>query len=379
MEWVKSSKFGVEAFQRGRYDQAERHLTDALTAAKKLGPDGSVLARAYNDLASVLHALGRLREAEPLYRKALSIDERDGDSDPVNAAVTLENLAELYNTQYRNSEAAAMYRRAQALNDARYEKMAKSLGSSHPDLVPQLRTLAALAEAQNKLDDAEEFYRQMLAIQESQADAPETELAGILGQLGYICTLQSKFSEAESLYTRAHDIEKRVLDPDHPDAAETLIGLATLYHRQGRDTKAEMFGRRALASLETAYGPNHHETTGALKNLALQFAALKRYADAEPLLKRMLDIGEKILGPDHPHLVTDLIDIAGLYCDQKQYEKAEPLLRRAMKIAVKTSTTTDLSVVNLMELYAWLLDKLGRTAAATEFSSRAAALRAKVA
>ena len=93
----------------------------------------------------------------------------------------------------------------------------------------------------------------------------------------------------------------------------------------------------------------------------------------------MLTIGEQTLGKDHPHLVTELIDLAGLYCDQNNYEKAEPILRRAMKIAVRNSTKTDLSVVKIMELYAWLLDKLGRASDATEFSARAAALRAKVA
>ena len=68
-----------------------------------------------------------------------------------------------------------------------------------------------------------------------------------------------------------------------------------------------------------------------------------------------------------------------MHCDRAQFEKAEPLVRRAMKIAVRNSTTSDLSAVHLMELYAWLLGKLGRVSDATEISARAAALRARVA
>jgi hypothetical protein len=44
-----------------------------------------------NNLAAVYHTAGRLREAEPLYRKALVIGERIPES--LEVAATLSNLA----------------------------------------------------------------------------------------------------------------------------------------------------------------------------------------------------------------------------------------------------------------------------------------------
>ncbi len=379
MGWKEISRAGARAFQNGEYVEAERHFAVAVIEAKKLGAGDRRLAHAMNDLAMFYHALGRLAEAEPLYRRAISIDESSGLPADPDYVVTLENVAELYRTQQRQEEAAAMYRRAAEISETLYRAALDASGENHPDLLPHLAALASLAEAQDDLEGAERKYRKILAIRELTLDPGHVEIAGSAGRLAYVLTLVGKFEEAEALYQRALAIEQGALGPGHPDVAATLVGLATLYHEQGRDTKAEMFGRRALQMLEEAFGCNHRETAAAIKTLAAQFAAQKRYAEAEPLHKQLLEIGEAMLGGEHPHLVTELINLAGLYCDRENYEKAEPLVRRAMKIALKNSTTADLSAVHLMELYAWLLGKLGRNSDATEISARAAALRANVA
>jgi tetratricopeptide (TPR) repeat protein len=347
MGWEDISKAGAQAFQNGDYGEAERQFAGAVSEAKQLGPDDPRLAHAMNDLAMFYHALGRLTEAEPLYRRAISIDEVSGLAASPDFVVTLENIAELYRTQQRMTEAAAMYRRAAAMSESLYRAAHATAGDNHPDLIPHLASLASLSEAQDDLEEAERHYRRILSIREAVMEPGSIEIAGSSGRLAYILTLRGTFEEAEDLYMRARAIEEAALGPGHPDVATTLVGL--------------------------------RETAAAIKTLASQFVTQKRYAEAEPLHKRLLEIGEAMLGGDHPHLVTELIDLAGLYCDREQYEKAEPLLRRAMKIAVKNSNTADLSAVHLMELYAWLLDKLGRSSDATEISARAAALRAKVA
>ncbi len=93
MDWVKSRKSGLEAFQTGRYEKTEQHFIAAVAAAKKFGASDHRLACSFNDLGMLYHALGRLTEAEPLYRRAIAIDEKLGRQDDENFAVTLENLA----------------------------------------------------------------------------------------------------------------------------------------------------------------------------------------------------------------------------------------------------------------------------------------------
>ena len=146
-----------------------------------------------------------------------------------------------------------MYRRATAIVDKFYQAAERELGKADPTVAQFIKSLAALAEAQDEFGKAEDYYRCALKIQAHILDRSDVEIAGTLGQLAYVRTVRGNYEEAEKLYKRALDIEERTLNPDHPDVTSTLIGLATLYHQQGRDTKAEMFGWRALSVLESAF------------------------------------------------------------------------------------------------------------------------------
>ena len=136
MGWNENIMTGRDAFDKGSYEEAERFFSSALTEAQKLGMTDPRLAQSLNDLGMLYHSLGRLTEAEPLYRKAIAIDEKRGDDAWVDIAITLENLAELYKTQQRIGEAAAMYRRAVALIEKLYKDAVDKLGKAHPDVVP---------------------------------------------------------------------------------------------------------------------------------------------------------------------------------------------------------------------------------------------------
>ena len=72
-------------------------------------------------LASVgqlLHNLARFKEAEPLYRRALAIDEAAHGPDHPNVATMLCNLAGLLEGQAKYEESEVLYRRALAIYEA---------------------------------------------------------------------------------------------------------------------------------------------------------------------------------------------------------------------------------------------------------------------
>jgi tetratricopeptide (TPR) repeat protein len=69
----------------------------------------------------------RHAEAEPLYRRALAIDEKSFGPDHPNVATGLNNLARLLTATNRHAEVDSLYRRALAIFE-------KSLGPDHPKL-----------------------------------------------------------------------------------------------------------------------------------------------------------------------------------------------------------------------------------------------------
>ncbi len=70
---------------------------------------------------------GKYAEAEPLYRRALAIDEKALGPEHPDVGQSLNNLAEGYHSQGRYAEAEPLYKRALAIFE-------KALGPEHPDV-----------------------------------------------------------------------------------------------------------------------------------------------------------------------------------------------------------------------------------------------------
>ncbi len=114
-------------------------------------------ATALNNLASLLESTNRLAEAEPLYRRALKIDEASYGPDHPTVATELNNLAELLRATNRLAEAEPLYRRALKIDEASY-------GPDHPTVAIRLNNLALLLKATNRLAEAEPLYLQTVTI-----------------------------------------------------------------------------------------------------------------------------------------------------------------------------------------------------------------------
>jgi tetratricopeptide (TPR) repeat protein len=110
-----------------------------------------------NNLATLLQAMNRLAEAEPLMRRALAIDEASYGNDHPNVAIRLNNLAQLLQATNRLAEAEPLMRRGLAIEES-------SKGKDHPNVAIQLNNLAQLLQATNRLAEAEPLMRRMVEI-----------------------------------------------------------------------------------------------------------------------------------------------------------------------------------------------------------------------
>jgi tetratricopeptide (TPR) repeat protein len=120
-----------------------------------LADEADVLApttRLMNQLGQYLNAKALLREAEPLMRRALTIDEASYGPEHPRVARDLNNLASLLQATNRLEEAEPLMRRALAIDEASY-------GTEHPDVAIDLNNLAALLKATNRLEEAEPLMR----------------------------------------------------------------------------------------------------------------------------------------------------------------------------------------------------------------------------
>jgi Tetratricopeptide repeat len=82
----------------------------------------------------VLNATHRRGETDPLYRRALAIDEASSGPDHPNVATRLNNLAALLEETHRLGEAERLYRRGLAIDE-------KGLGPHHTNVAIRLNDL----------------------------------------------------------------------------------------------------------------------------------------------------------------------------------------------------------------------------------------------
>ena len=259
--------------------------------------------------------MGRYADAEPLYRRVLKIREMKLGADHPDTALSLDNLASLYQAMGRYADAEPLYQRALKIREAK-------LGPDHPDTAISLNNLAVLYGLMGRYADAEPLYQRALKIREAKLGPDHPDTAFSLNNLAVLYELMGRYADAEPLYQRALKIREAKLGPDHPDTASSLNNLAWLYYSMGRYADAEPLYRRVLKIREAKLGPDHPDTALSLNSLAELFRLTGRSAEAEPLYQRALKIREVKLGADHPSTALSLNNLAVLHAEQGRWPEA---------------------------------------------------------
>lgn len=113
--WQGCLDSGKKAFEKGDYAEAQEHFLAALREAETFGPQDLRLAATLNNLAALYRAQAKYAEAEPLYRRALTIlEESLGPEHPLVARL-LDNYAALLRQTNREAEAAKFEIRSEAI------------------------------------------------------------------------------------------------------------------------------------------------------------------------------------------------------------------------------------------------------------------------
>ena len=292
---------------------------------KVLGPDHPDVGTSLNNLAGLHLAQGRYGEAEPLYRRNLTIREKALGPDHPDVGAALNNLAGLYRVQGRYGEAESFYKRGLTIWE-------KALGPDHPGMGKALNSLAGLYRDQGRYAEAEPLYRRGLAIAEKVLGPDHLQVGTSLNDLALLYEDEGRIIEAARLLWRSLAIREKALGPEHPAVGTSLNTLAELYRVNGRFAEAETMHNRSLAIWEKVLGPDHPSVGTSLNNLALLYQRLGRIAEAEPLFRRSLDIIEKSLGRDHPSVGATLNNLAELYRVNGRFAEADIMYKRSLAI-----------------------------------------------
>jgi len=115
--WEQYIKAGIADYQKGDYADAIKQTNAALKEAEAFGEEDPRFATSLNNLALVYYAQGRYTETEPLYKRALGIQEKVLGPEHPDVATSLNNLAELYQVQGRYAKAEPLHKRALGIQE----------------------------------------------------------------------------------------------------------------------------------------------------------------------------------------------------------------------------------------------------------------------
>ena len=243
LAWVNAAFAGDPGDVRTwpRLDPLAPHAQAVIQRAHTANIAGPT-ARLMNQLGLLFDTKSLHAQAEPLYRRALAIDEASFGPDHPNVAIRLNNLAELLRATNRLAEAEPPMRRAVAIDEA-------SFGPDHPTVARDFNNLAQLLQDTNRLAEAEPLMRRALAIDEVSFGPDHPEVATDLSNLATLLQATDRLAEAEPLMRRMVaifiDFSRKTGHP-HPYRNAAISNYAGLLATMGK-SEAEI--KATIASL----------------------------------------------------------------------------------------------------------------------------------
>jgi len=250
----------------------------------KTDADAVELSQIYNRLGQVLQDRGDVHSAAEHYQKALRLQQKSLRAGHPRVAETLMNMAK---NQRDAGEgfAAALATLAQA------EPLLQE-HTSAPQYAALLSMKADMLREEGRLEEAEEFARRALALQEQQGAEESPELAVTLNGLGSILHDQRRYKFAVKNYMRALSVNLKTVGTAHPETAATYNNLGNVYQDSGDDEAAERYYSKCLEIQKELFDKQtpSPELAASYNNIATIYVRQERYREAERLLVQAVDV-----------------------------------------------------------------------------------------
>ena len=125
-----------------------------------------------------------------------------------------------------------------------YAENLKLLGEKHPQTLSSMDEVALALHWQGKYDEAEQIYRDELALQEG--GSGEGTLRSIMPDLANVLTMQHKYEEAEKMLRERLRVRETGLGKTHQRTLMNRLGLVFVLGRQHKYEEAEQLQRQGL-------------------------------------------------------------------------------------------------------------------------------------
>lgn len=351
------NKVGNLLRRNGEFDSSLELFRDGLSLVSESpmhGDEHVLAASLYNNIGLAMYGKGEWDNALEQYRKAVSINERNGSNNP-NVAASYGNIGEVLLEKHDYGNAMTAYKKA-------FEIHLEVHGMNHLDTAKSKGNIATVLDAMGDHSGALLAKREALAIEEDLLGEAHPSVATSCNNIGF--TLQSKgdFIEALEQHRKALNIRISLLGKDHFDTATSHHNVGTVLYYQGEYDAALVELGEALRIRESKLGGEHPLTIGtktsmditqkardhpnaeALTQKGEELFRLGKYDEAEVTYREVVSIKESVLGNEHPEVGVAYRRIGDVLEKKGNYEKAVAEYRKALAVCESTLGTRHVSV-----------------------------------
>lgn len=292
---------GITYLLESKYDDAERTLKESIKRAESAGgPLAPLVAADCDGLVRLYARLGRVEDAIKSGKRGLAVRQAALPADDPEIATNLSNLGTLYfayaklkNTIVTSQNTGAMQpsgSSAQTLGRARQlaaQRRQSSQAMDATEFVPNEPAVETkIFYDGGRLEVAQRYYAQALAIREKRLPASDPLLADNLEKLANTFATERKYREAARTYEGLLAIEEQKSGEGSPRVPEVLDEIAQMdaasrSYREAADDYA-----RDIKVREKLYGAGSPQLVEPLKRYALVLKKIGRDQEAKTATER---------------------------------------------------------------------------------------------
>jgi hypothetical protein len=291
---IGSLKKLSQMYRRQNRSSQAKELCLRIVEITEASPDSNYedLRAAHTELALLLMSEKDTAAEAIVYRHVLEIIEQKVGADHFDAAEVMIQLANLPCTAA--NEAEELYKKALSIQEKHY-------GPDHPALVNTLSYLASHYYRQQKLKWAEPLYERALTIGEQTQGRENSAVLSSMANVGRVYFELGKDVAAESVLNRALGTVDGLIAAGGkaPWPMNSILNtLARLNTKRGDYATAELPYKRHLAA--TSSPGRGHQSRSLIEDLTCIGIVCQRqhkYTEAEPYYQRALEVLEKEFDP----------------------------------------------------------------------------------
>jgi non-specific serine/threonine protein kinase/serine/threonine-protein kinase len=340
---------GVAFLSLGEYAAAEPHFRDAAALyERERGPRHPETLTARSNLAVLFFRTGRLEEARVLHAEILRLRRAAlGADDPD----TFKSLNGLVNVLL----AEGKYEEARGLVEEELPAARRALGSEADVTLTALGNLGRLDGNLGRFDEARAIDEEVLTITRRKFGESHVRTGVAMNNLATVDRYQKRYDEARALYESTLEIKRRTLGPEHPSTLVALYNLADLEVAAGRDAAARPLFEQALAAQRRVLGEDQSDTLRSKFGLASLLLRQGSVREGRLLCESVLASQRRALGPDHPDTLRTMNRLADLDLDEDRVVEARALYDKVLAGYRQALGPAHPSTLELTRNLAWLL------------------------